>query len=47
MSIDNMNKTGFNDYIYDFSFDYDAISISDILEIHTYLMENNKIVVRA
>ena len=33
-SIDNMKKTGFNCYIYDFSVDYDAIAISDILDIH-------------
>ena len=32
--IDNMKKTGFNGYIYDFSADYDAISVSDILDIH-------------
>ena len=28
-----MKKTGFNDYIYDFSVDYDAVSATDILEI--------------
>ena len=43
-SVDNMKKTGFNGYIYDFSVDYDAISVSDILDIHKYLMEKNKIV---
>ena len=26
-----MKKTGFNGYIYDFSVDYDAISVDDIL----------------
>ena len=45
-SVDNMKKTGFNGYIYDFSFDYDAISVSDILDIHKYLMEKNKIVLK-
>ena len=45
-SVDNMKKTGFNGYIYDFSFDYDAISVFDILDIHKYLMEKNKIIVR-
>ena len=38
-SMDNMKKTGFNSYTYDFSADYDAISISDILDIHKYLMK--------
>ena len=36
---DNMKKTGFNDYIYDFSTDYKAIETSDILDIHKYLMK--------
>ena len=40
----NMKKTGFNDYIYDFSTDYNAIAVSNILDIHKYLMKNNKIV---
>ena len=41
---DNMKKTGFNGYIYDFSTDYNAIAVSDILDIHKYLMEKNGIV---
>ena len=41
---DNMKKTGFNGYIYDFSTDYNAIAVSDILDIHKYLMKKNKIV---
>ena len=40
----NMKKTGFNGYICDFSIDYDAIAVSDILDIHKYLMKKNKIV---
>ena len=40
-----MKKTGFNGYIYDFSVDYDAIEISDILDIHKYLLQKNKIIV--
>ena len=44
-SVDNMKKTGFNGCIYDFSVDYNAIVVSDILDIHKYLMEKNKIVV--
>ena len=44
LSQDNMKETGFNGYIYDFSTDYDAIAVSDILDIHKYLMKKNKIV---
>ena len=43
-SIDNMKTTGFNGYIYDFSVDYDVILVSDILDIHKYLMKKNEIV---
>ena len=41
---DNMKKTGFNGYIYDFSTDYKAIPTSDIVDIHKYLMKKNGIV---
>ena len=41
---DDMKKTGFNGYIYDFSTDYNAIVTSDILDIHKYLMKKNEIV---
>ena len=41
---DNMKKTGFNGYIYDFSTDYNAITVSNILDIHKYLMKKNGIV---
>ena len=44
-SVDNMKKTGLKGYVYDFSVDYDAIAVSDILDIYKYLMEKNKIVV--
>ena len=43
-SVDNMRKTGLNGYVYDFSVDYDAIAVDDILEIHKYLMKKNIIV---
>ena len=43
-SIDNKKKTGFNGYIYDFSVDYDAIAVDDILDIYKYLMKKNNIV---
>ena len=42
-SVDNMKKTGLNGYVYDFSVDYDAIGVDDILDIHKYLMEKNNI----
>ena len=41
---DNIKKTGFNGYIYDFSTDYNVIAVSDILDIHKYLMKKNKTV---
>ena len=43
-SQDNMKKTGFNNYIYDFRADYNAIAIDDIKDIHKYLMKKNEIV---
>ena len=39
-----MKKTGLNGYVYDFSVDYDDIAVSDILDIHMYLMKKNGIV---
>ena len=41
---DNMKKTGFNGYIYDFSTDYKAINKSGTVDIHKYLMKKNDIV---
>ena len=43
-SIDNMKKIGLYGYVYDFSADYDAIAVDDILDIHKYLTEKNGIV---
>ena len=44
-STDNMKKKpGFNEYVYDFSVDYDATDIDDIKDIHKYLMKKNNIV---
>ena len=40
-SVDNMNKTGFTDYVYDFSVDYNAIAVDNIRDIHNYLMKEN------
>ena len=33
-SVDNMKKTGFNGYVYDFSVDYVATDVDDIVYIH-------------
>ena len=43
-STDNMKKTGLTGYFYDFSTDYNAITIDDIKDIHNYLMKKNDIV---
>ena len=42
-SVDNMKKTGFNGYVYDFSVNYDATDIDYILDIHNYLRGKNNI----
>ena len=42
--VDNMKKTGFTGYVYDFSVDYDATDVDDIKDIHKYLMKKNNIV---
>ena len=42
--VDNMRKTGFSGFIFDFSVDYDAIAVDDILDIHNYLMKKNDMV---
>ena len=41
---DNMKRTGFNGYVYDFSADYDAIAADNILDIHNYLMKKNNMI---
>ena len=38
-SADNMKKTEFNGYVYDFSVHYDSIDVDDIKDIHKYLMK--------
>ena len=43
-SINNTKYTGLKGYVFDFSVDYDAIAVSDILDIHKYLMKKNDIV---
>ena len=43
-SVDNMKRTEFTGYVYDFSVDYMPITVDDIKDIHKYLMEKNNIV---
>ena len=43
-SVDNVKRTGFTDFVYDFSADYNAIAVDDIKNIHKYLMKKNNIV---
>ena len=43
-SADNMKKTGFTGYVYDFIFDHDAITVDDIKDVHNYLMRKIDIV---
>ena len=44
ISADNMKKIRLNGYVYDFSVDYDAIAVDDILDIYKYLIEKNNII---
>ena len=43
---DKTKKTGVNGYVYDFSVDYDAITVADTLDIHKYLMKKSKIILK-
>ena len=43
-SVDNMKRTEFTGYVYDFSVDYDDIRVDNIKCIHTYLMEKKYII---
>ena len=43
-SVDNMKKTGFTGYVYDFSVDYEATAVDNIKDIRKYLMEKSNIV---
>ena len=38
-SVDDMKKTGFTGYVYDFSVDYDPIAVDDIKNIQKYLIK--------
>ena len=39
-----MKKTGFTGYVYDFSADYNVVTLDVIKDIHKYLMKKNGIV---
>ena len=43
-STDNMRKSSFAGYIYDFSVDYNAIAVDDIKDIHKCLMNKNNMI---
>ena len=42
----SLKKTGLKGYVHDFSVDYDAIAVSEILDIHKYLVKKNEIVLK-
>ena len=44
ISVDNIEKTGLNRYVYDFSVDYDVVAVDDILDAHKYLMKKYNII---
>ena len=39
-----MKDTGLNEYVYDFSVNYNSTDVDDIKDIHKYLMKKNSIV---
>ena len=43
-SVDNMKKTGFTGYVYDFSVDCNAIAVDGIKDIHRYVMKKNNMI---
>ena len=43
-TVGNMKKTELNGYVSDFSTDFNAITVDDILEIHEYLMKKKKMI---
>ena len=43
-SVDNINKTGLNGYVYDISVGYDGIAVDDKLDIHKYLLKKDDII---
>ena len=43
-AVDNMKRTGFTGYVYDFSVSFNDIGVDNIKDIHKYLMKKNYIV---
>ena len=43
-STNNLKKTGLTGYVYDFSADYNTITVDDIKDIQKYLMKKNNMV---
>ena len=43
-STDNMKKAVLTVYVYDFSADYNTVTVDDIKDIHNYLMKKTNIV---
>ena len=43
-SVDNMKKTGFTGYVFDFSVDYNVTVVDDVKDIHKYLIKKNDII---
>ena len=41
-SVDDMKKTGLKGCVYDFGINYDAIEVSNILDIHKHLIKKMK-----
>ena len=39
----NVKKPGSNGYVYNFSVDYNSIAVSDIVDLHKYLMQKHNI----
>ena len=39
-TVNNMKKTGLNRYVYDFSVDYDATPVDDIVDTQNYLINH-------
>ena len=43
-SVDNIKRTAFTGYVYDFSVGYDAIIVADIKDIHKNLIKKNNMI---
>ena len=42
--VDNMKRTGFTGYVYDFTVSFNDIGVDNIKNVHKYLMKKNYIV---